>query len=590
MTQKVALHLRCQDSLSEILDFQACRYEFAKELIVRFYLFVWSFHKDFTMFVPEAHQGLGPSGYLGYGQSAVIQRPAYFQEDYGVDYVTEYLSSHRIGAPFGQGQKAEILLACLDDTLNVSASEVLGEQLRRGELPVGKQHEVTEPDGQPILFLVLHRAVFVRVIQHVVPLPQEGVVLVYVHVGKDLLAEEVDLLPLAEVHVPAADEAVLSLVKAGAELVVEGLEREAPAGGHPSDEGFLRAVVKGTHYLLGDIACVEYEGVDGDVQADGHVVDHGHDSADVEYVAGDDVIPYGKPRTLVQHQHEAGLYGCGLDPVAAKGVERVVVDVVGKRRGVDVAAAAEVGMFLPHPLHERLEEGHAHTVPSHHQEVAGVAAQRRGRNVAEDVRCDGLLHEAVAGYVAPVPEDAVKDVAEYPLTLNFIGERNLQDVRHSVPHKKAQEQVCVAEHGVYLGLRKHCHVSGETNVIAAHLVEGVGGGVVGDQPPPRGKEYAGPAVGAEPHDFAEPLPNNLLRVVLSSVLHVDGFLDGGTAAYDISVAVPDQLLNPYECHVKKLRLIVLDSTTKLGIIFDTAKCFDNIFTKNQQISREVLSV
>ena len=57
---------------------------FAKELIVRFYLFVWNFHKDFTMFVSETHQGLDPSGYLGYGQSAVIQRPAYFQQDYDV--------------------------------------------------------------------------------------------------------------------------------------------------------------------------------------------------------------------------------------------------------------------------------------------------------------------------------------------------------------------------------------------------------------------------------------------------------------------------------------------------------------------------
>ena len=165
MIQKVALHLRYQDSLSEFLDFQACRNGFAKEVMVRFYLFVWRFHKDFTMFVPEAHQGLGPSGYLGYGQSAVIRRPAYFQEDYGVDYVTEYLSSHRIGTPFGQGQKAEIFLACLDDTLDVGPSEVLGEQLRRGELPVGKQHEVTEPDGQPLLLIVLPRAVFVRVIR-----------------------------------------------------------------------------------------------------------------------------------------------------------------------------------------------------------------------------------------------------------------------------------------------------------------------------------------------------------------------------------------------------------------------------------------
>ena len=63
MIPKVALHSRGQDLLPEVADFQACGDGFAEEFVVCFYLFVRGFHKDFAVFVAEAHQGLRPSGY-----------------------------------------------------------------------------------------------------------------------------------------------------------------------------------------------------------------------------------------------------------------------------------------------------------------------------------------------------------------------------------------------------------------------------------------------------------------------------------------------------------------------------------------------
>ena len=115
---------------------------------------------------------------------------------------------------------------------------------------------------------------------------------------------------------------------------------------------------------------------------------------------------------------------------------------------------------LAHLLDEGLEERHPRAVAAHHREVRGVAAERREGDVAQDVRCEGLLHEAVAADAAPVADD-------------------------------------------------------------------------------------------------------------------------------IAVTVPDQFLNPYECHVATLDSIVLSSTTNLSIIFDRAKHFYNNFTINQQISRSL---
>ncbi len=171
MMSKVALHSRHQDLLPEVADFQACGDGLAKEFVVCFYFFVRGFYKDFSMFVAEAHQRLRPSGYLGHGQSAVIQRFAHFQEDYGVHDVTEYLSADGVDGPLGQRKQAEVFLAGLDHALDVRAPEVVREQFSRSELLVGKQHEVAEPHGQPVLLLVLHGRVLVGVVEDEVALP-----------------------------------------------------------------------------------------------------------------------------------------------------------------------------------------------------------------------------------------------------------------------------------------------------------------------------------------------------------------------------------------------------------------------------------
>ena len=507
------------------------------------------------MFVAEAHQRLRPSGDFGDGQSAVIQRFAHVQEDDGVHDVAEYLSADGVDGPFGERKQAEVLLAGLDDAFDVRAPEVVREQFRRGELLVGKQHEVAEPHGQPVLLLVLHGRVLVGVVEDEVALPLEGVVLVHVNIGIDLFVKQHNFLTLAEVHVPAAHEAVLSLVQAGSELMVERLEGEALPGRHPADEGLLRPVVERMDDLLGDVTGIQDKGVDGDVKTDGHVIHHGHDGAYVQHVAGNDVVPYRKAGLLVQHQHEAGLDGRTLHAVAAQGVERVVVNVVGQRRGVHVAAPAEAGVRFPHPLHEGLEEGHPCIVPAHHREVGRVAAKRCERDVAQDVRRERLLHEAVTPDPASIPENAVQNVTQDPLAVGLLRKGSLQDIRHARLHEEVHQQVGVSEHGVDLRLRKDFHVAGKPLVIPADLVEAVGNGIVGHETALRGEEDAALAVAAKPHDLPQALPHDLPGVELPSVLDVPGLLDGGAAAGDVAVCVPDQLLNPYECHAAMPDLI-----------------------------------
>ena len=589
MIPKVALHSRDKDLLPEVADFQACGDGLAQEFVVCFYFFVRGFYKDFSMFVTEAHQGLRPSGDLGDGQTAVIQRLAHVQEDDCVHDVAEDLSADGIDGPLGQRKQAEVLLAGLDDALDVRPAEVVRQQLRRSEFLVGEQHEVAEPHGQPVLLLVLHRGVFVGMVQHEVALPLEGVVPVHVHIGIDLLAEQVNLLPLAEVHMAAAHKAVLPLVQAGAELVVERLEGKALPGRHPADEGLLRPVVERVDDFLGDVSCIQYQGVDGDVQADGHVVHDGHDGADVQYVAGNDVVPYRKACLFVQYQHEAGLDGRILDAMAAQGVERVALDVVRERRGVHITTSPKAGMHFPHPLDESLEERHPGAVLAHHREVGRVATERGERDVAQDVRREGLFHETVASDPAPVTEDAMKDMAQDPLAVSLFREGGLQDIRHPRLDEEVHQEVGVSEHGMDLRLGEHVHVAGKASVIPSDLVESVGDGVVGHEPALRRQEDAALAVGAEPHDLPEAFPYNLPGVELPSVLDVPGLLDGGAAARDVAVTVPDQLLNPYECHVAMPDLIVLSSTTNLSIIYDITKHFYDNFTINQQFSRSRLA-
>ena len=589
MTQKVALHSREQDFLPKLAYFQASRHSLAEELVVCFDLFVRSFYENFTMLVAEAHQGLRPPCYLGYGQSAVIQGFSHIKEYDGVHDVAQDFPSHRVHRPFGKRQQAQVFLAGLDDTLDVRTAEVVGEEFRRREVLVGEQHEVAEPHRQPVLLLVPHRGVLVGMVQHEVALPLERVVLVDIHVGIYLLAEQLDLLPLAEIHMPSPDETVLPLAKGCAELMVERLEREALAGGHPADELLLRSVVEGVDDLLGNVSRIKDEGAYGDVQADSHVIHHGHDGADVQHVAGDDAVPYRHSRALVEDQHEACLDGGGLHAVAAQRVEGIVVDVVRERRGVDIAAPAEVRMLLAHHPYEGLEEVHPRAVLAHHREIGRVAAERRGRDAVQDVRGEGLLHETIACNPVAVAQDTVEDVAEHALQASLIREGCLQDACHPRFHEETHQQVCVTENSVDLRLRKDGHIAGHAAVIPADLVEGVGHGIVGHKAALRGKEYAGLAVGTEPHDLAEPLPDNLPGMVLAAVLDVSGLLDGGTAAEDIAVGVSDQFLNSYERHVDMFDLIVLSSTTKLVIYYDMAKLFNNNFTINQTFSKSSIA-
>ena len=112
-----------------------------------------------------------------------------------------------------------------------------------------------------------------------------------------------------------------------------------------------------------------------------------------------------------------------------------------------------------------------------------------------------------------------------------------------------------------LRLRKDLHVAGESLVIPSDLVEAVGYGIVGNEPALRREEDAALPVRAEPHDLSEALPYDLPGVELPTVLDVPGFLDGGAAADDVAVCVPDKLLDPYEFHVSMLDLIVLSSIT-----------------------------
>lgn len=551
MPSKVALHSRSQDLLPEVADFQTCGDSLTKEFVVRFDLFVRGFYKDFSMFVAEAHEGLRPAGYLRDGQADIIQRLAHLKEDNRVHDVAEDLSAYRVDRPLGQRQQAEVLLACLDDTLDVRPSEVFRQQLCRGKVLVGEEHEVTVSHRQPVLLLVLHGGVFLRMVQHEIPLPLEGVVLVHIDVGIDLLAKKFDFLALPEVHVPAADEAVLALVKARAELMVERLEREALAGWHPADKGLFRADMPCMDHLLGDVSSIQDQRVDGDVKARCHVVHNGHDGTDVQHIAGDDVVPDGKAAVLVQDQHEARLDGRGLDAVAAQGIERVVVDIVRQRRGVDVTTPAEVGIGLAHLADEGLEEGHPRAVLAHLAKISRVGMQGREGDAIHDIRSEGLLHEAVAADAAPVTQDTIQDMTQNALQVRRLGE--------------------------------YIHGAAKANIVTNDLFKAIRHGIVRHEASLRGKEDARLAVGTEPDHLAEAFAHNLPGMELPSILDTPRLLDSGAAAEDITVVVPDQLLNPYKCHVRKFYLIVLSSTTHISFLSDTAKYFEYNFTKKSNI-------
>lgn len=582
---KVALHLREHGLPAEVFDFHAGRDGLADEFVVRFDFFIWCFYQYFSMLVAEAHKGLSLAGHFTDRQPAIVQCLAHIQEDNGVHYVAEYLSSDSVGRPFGQRQKAEILLASLDDAFDIRPAEVLGKQIHGLQFLVGKKNEVSEAYGHPVFLFVLQGSVLLGMIKHVVALPLKGVVLVHIHIGKDFLAEEFDLLPLAEVDVSAADKAVLPFVQTGLELVVESLERKALPGWHPADESLLSAVMESVYHFFGDISGVQNKRVDCYVKAYGDIVHHCHYGADVKHVAGDDIVPYGETGLLVKHEDESGLNGRGIDSMAAESIEGIVVDIVGKGRGVHITTLPEVRIGLAHPFHKGLEEREPDAVLAHHGEVCSIATERRCGDISENVRSERLLDKIVAAYAASVAENTVQDMTQNSFALNFIRKGCLQDFRHPDLCKEAKQQMCIAEDCMYLSIWENINAApGQALVGTDNLIKAIGNGIVGDKAPLRRKEYAGFAVRSKPDNFTETLAHNLPGMELAPILDVLRFLDSSAAAENISVSVPHQFLNSNKCHARMSYSVALSSTTNFRNIPDDNKHFKPNFIKIKHLA------
>ena len=586
---KVALHLREHDLPAEVFDFQAGRDGLSDELVVRLDFFIWCFYQYFSMLVAEAHKRLCLAGHLTDRQPTIVQRLAHIQEDNGVYYVAEYLSSDRISGPFGQQQKTEILLACLDDALDIRPAKVFGKQINGLQFLVGKKNEVSEAHGHPVFLFVLQGGVLLRMIKHVVAFPLKGVVLVHIHIGKDFLAEEFDLLPLAEVDVSAADKAVLPFVQTGLELVVESLERKALPGWHPADESLLSAVMESVYHFFGDVSGVQNKRVDCYVKTYGDIVHHCHYGADVKHVAGDDIVPYREAGLLVKHEDESGLSGRGIDSMAAESIEGIVVDIVGKGRGVHITTLPEVRIGLAHPFHKGLEEREPDAVLAHHGEVCSIATERCRGYIPENIRGKRLLDKVVTTYAAPITENTVQDVAQNSFALNFIRKGCLQDFRHPDLCKEAKQQMCIAEDSVDFSIGENVNATaGQPLISAGNLVKSVGNGIVGDKTPLGRKEYAGFAVRSEPDNFTESLTHNLSGMELAPILDVLRFLDSSAAAENISVSVPHQFLNSNKCHARMSYSVVLSSTANLRNIPDNSKHFSVILLKINHLVIAVL--
>lgn len=199
--------------------------------------------------------------------------------------------------------------------------------------------------------------------------------LVHINIGKDFLAKKFNLLPLAKVDVTSTDETIFPFVQAGLELVVERLEREFLPCQHPADKLLLGAVVKGVYHFLGYVSSIQHKRVDGNVKAYSHVIHHSHYGIDVKDVAVDNIIPDRKTGLLVQYENKPGLYGGRVNPMTTEGVERVVVNIVGKRRRVDIASLPEVGVGFRHSFNKCFEESQTDTILSHHIEVCGITTE-----------------------------------------------------------------------------------------------------------------------------------------------------------------------------------------------------------------------
>ncbi len=52
-----------------------------------------------------------------------------------------------------QREQTEVLLAGLDDTIDIHSPKIFGEELYRVEIPVEEQYEVAVPDHHPFLLI-----------------------------------------------------------------------------------------------------------------------------------------------------------------------------------------------------------------------------------------------------------------------------------------------------------------------------------------------------------------------------------------------------------------------------------------------------
>ena len=538
------------------------------------------------MLVSEAHEGLSLAGHFTDRQSAFVQGFTHVQEDNGVHYVTEYLSPNGVCGPLGQRQQPEILLAGLNDSFNIRSAEVFCEQVDRLEFLVGKQHEVTEAHRHPVLLFILQSGVLLGVIKHVGALPLEGVVLVHINIGKDLLPKKFNLLPLAKVDVTSTDETIFPFVQAGLELMVESLEREALPCRHPADKRLLGAVVKGVYHFLGYVSGIQHKRVDCNVKAYSHVIHNSHYNIDVKDVTRYNVIPDRESGFLVKYENKPGLYGGRVNPMTTEGVERVVVNVVGKGRRVDIAALTEVGVSFPHSFNECFEECQTDTILPHHVEVCGITTERCRGDVIKHIRGERLLDEVIATYAAPVAKDAVQDMTQDALPFNLIRECNLQHFGHSALDEKAKQEVRIAKYGMDFGVRKNINTSaGQAFVIATDLVKTIGDGIIGHKSSAGGKEYSGFAIRSQPDDLPKTFAYNLSGMEFTSILDVLRLLDSGTAAENISVTVPHQFLNPYKCHIKMSYIVVLSSIIDLRNFIGIGKFLNYNFIENQLFSK-----
>ena len=244
---------------------------------------------------------------------------------------------------------------------------------------------------------------------------------------------------------PVPHERVLPVADLVPDLLVKALVGVSLLGGHPRNHLPFRPCRILLHEVLRHVPGVEHDRVHPDSERVLHVVEDLPDGVRVQHVAGDEREPHGEAGRLVHHEHQAGLHRHVPDSVAAQGVERVVLRVVGQRRGVDVAPLAELGVDPAHGLHPRLEEPGLDLVVAHHREERGVSAEGGHRNVARQVRDYALAHEQVACDACALLEDGMQAVAEEAAAVRVRREHVGQNAGNADGLHEMQQEVCVPE-------------------------------------------------------------------------------------------------------------------------------------------------